>query len=804
MVSLNGLRDQAKRTETDFVDRLERLRIEILNTVRPQPVKPAGSTKRSEASTTSRLQAFGIDLLDAAKKKDSTTRDVAEQSNLFLLLNKFIEEGKEIATSQQILESLYFKELRERRSNIKNSHANTYHWIFERDGLHEDVKLMEWLDTGSGAYWIAGKAGSGKSTLMKLLCKDERTHEALKRWAGREHTLITASHFFWSGGNQLQKSQIGLLRSLMYQILQQYPPLIEIVCPELWLDDRLSFPSKFRQDEEELSTMFHRLSQQTARAVKICIFVDGLDEYRGDHREIISILQRAGASPTIKLCLSSRPWNVFQNAFGSNPSRMMLQYHTTDDIQNYVRDILYGDEQFTKLGQTDSRAEDLIDQVVGKANGVFLWVFLVVRSLLSGLTDENDITELQLRVRDLPEDLEDYFKLMLSTIEPFYRAQTAHIFLVSIQATRPQSIVAYSFLEDVIKDPEFALGKIQPLTDDLLSSMYRKQRAYLNARCKDLLEITTVRDDVPYSNYKVDFLHRTVRDFLTTSDIYDGFKSNAAKEFDARRSLLRMHLAQFKALGHEVSRVSSSYMVPLAMEFLYDAYDIEVYHNAAETAHVDEFERITSEAYPGFPSRLQHEGIYSSNIYSDTNPSFLSIAIDARLHKYVDHKLQEKPRILFEKRDQPLLGRALERSTWAEQWLTTSESYFDVEMARLLLQRGANPNEKVHARQDITVWNAFLLKCPKNLRASEKREHDHEYKKRIYKIAEMFVEYGADINLISRVFGSKFEGIEALNASASVILRASLEPADWVKMEALMAERRQPLVEKCKGWLGLK
>lgn len=47
----------------------------------------------------------------------------------------------------------------------------------------------------------------------------------------------------------------------------------------------------------------------------LAIFVDGLDEYHGNHQELVAYLQQLQKAPCIKLCVSSRAWNVFADAF---------------------------------------------------------------------------------------------------------------------------------------------------------------------------------------------------------------------------------------------------------------------------------------------------------------------------------------------------------------------------------------------------------------------------------------------------------------------------------------------------------
>ena len=293
-VTLKELRAQTERIEKTSMKGLEKLKNEILDTlgtVGPAALsnQVAEKSKRAEPGNSNRLHGLRAELLNAAKKSMAATRDDKVQTRLYMLLNAFIGEGRELATTLQILESLYFRELREREFNVKKSHASTYHWIFAKDGPFKQLKFMDWLEKGSNIYWITGKAGSGKSTLMKLISNHPRVCDALQTWADKE-TSIVASHFFWNGGIPMQKSQTGLLRSLLYQILRQYPALIRIACPDQWHADEPTHLFRNGWSDEELSMAFKRLSEQRSLSVKICIFVDGLDEYHGEHRDVISIL----------------------------------------------------------------------------------------------------------------------------------------------------------------------------------------------------------------------------------------------------------------------------------------------------------------------------------------------------------------------------------------------------------------------------------------------------------------------------------------------------------------------------------
>ena len=61
----------------------------------------------------------------------------------------------------------------------------------------------------------------------------------------------------------------------------------------------------------ELSLIIDRLSSKSLASegyqIRFCFFIDGLNDYDGDHRDIIELLRRMSACSDIKICASSRP-----------------------------------------------------------------------------------------------------------------------------------------------------------------------------------------------------------------------------------------------------------------------------------------------------------------------------------------------------------------------------------------------------------------------------------------------------------------------------------------------------------------
>ncbi|KAF3806058.1 hypothetical protein GCG54_00004384 [Colletotrichum gloeosporioides] len=457
-----------------------------------------------------------------------------------------------------ILDSLYYSQLEDREWAIHEAHGKTFEWIFEADSADDDVKknsvnFIEWLKHGDGVFWVTGKAGSGKSTLMKFLTHHHETKRLVQKWAGNADLLL-AQHYFWSPGTAMQKSQQGLLRGLLRQVFKQRTSLIGEVIPDRWNSPYINMFDPWRRSE--LVKALEKLGTMAQAEWRICFFIDGLDEYSGDQFELANDILRMGRSPNIKICASSRPWNEFTDAFEHSEWKLYLHDLTRDDIHMFVKDNLRDSDKFKRLQQSDGvAAEKLSLEITDRAQGVFLWVFLVVRSLLHGLMNEDDIQDLRKRLRALPTDLKETFSQMLNNIDEFYRKRTARLFLTLAHAATSFPVLAFHFMDfgdkALSKEP-LPFLRYWPDVDknaELLQAMDRKKRQLIG-QCKDLIFITPVPNAPDLFNERVGFLHRTVVDFIQTRDIRAQLE-DAAEDFSPDKVLLDANVGQLRSLIHQ-------------------------------------------------------------------------------------------------------------------------------------------------------------------------------------------------------------------------------------------------------------
>ncbi|KAI9147598.1 hypothetical protein HJFPF1_12627 [Paramyrothecium foliicola] len=463
--------------------------------------------------------------------------------------------------AENILRSLHYTQISERRSDIKVAHRQTFSWSLSE----EKTSLGTWLREEKGIFWIKGKAGSGKSTLMKYLMGDQepRTRMLLEEWAqGQE--LLMASHFFWGPGTKLQCDINGLFRALLFQILLQYPQLIHEVCPKRAAKGTFQYLESWTT--EELHTCFTHLSGLPRLPAKICLFIDGLDEFHGDLNDLVSLIQALACSDSIKICVASRPWVQFHEAFGQIKWQLRVENLTGEDIRTYVQDNLCGNKRFVDLqrNMTD-KADFLKHEIANRADGVFLWVYLVTRNLLRGLTNADGISTLIERLDQFPLDLEEYFMAMLMSIEDIYYTETSALLrMLQYSPTsqlRIEVVWAYRHVWKIVEEFKQSWQGLPAqssvtLDDAGFQVFFERiagiiryepllkttdQLTYIASSCKDLIHVSP-SDERGLDSQKVGFLHRSVADFLSLPRASAVLNDRLAKDFDVRIALCEAYL----------------------------------------------------------------------------------------------------------------------------------------------------------------------------------------------------------------------------------------------------------------------
>ena len=424
---------------------------------------------------------------------------------------------------------------------------------------------------------------------------------------------------------------------------------------------------------------------------------------------------------------------------------------TKEDIILYVHDVLEENEAFRNLKRQEGVAcASLVDEVVEKAKGIFLWVFLVVRSLTSGLRNADRIMDLQRRLRRFPSDLEGYYLHMLNNIDDNYQYQTAQTLLLALQAPEPLSLMTYAMVNELEIDPFYALDlRIQQMSSADIACKHSNMKLRINARCMDLLEVKPVRRkprasrgrrDLAYDSdtslpsfyqYQVDFLHRTVRDFLHLKEIHEWVLENVSCDFDVDQSLCAAFLAQVKTVSVQNVNLQNDRQLSLLVDgMMHHARQIESRTKTSPIQLLKSFYGVVRHHYwasepfsdvligePSHRSSLIHQEISNGSVLTSLKllcyaPVAFSVQQDLQLH--VGNKMDDRRGDLSLYRDDTQLLRS---ALYPYQRSTASETHpHNYNMLRLLISKGVKPHcmeldVEVRERVCRDVYGSWLKKA---------------------------------------------------------------------------------------------
>jgi hypothetical protein len=656
----------------------------------------------------------------------------------------------------------------DRQDRIVEAHKETFRWIFDSPKKSTPwPSFTEWLQSGSGLYWITGKAGSGKSTLMKYIYTHARTSNLLQDWCGN-FPLVVAAFYFWNSGVDMQMSEMGLLQAILHQLLVSHRELIPRLFPERWEAYSLFSDDPHPWTRSELRRAFSLLAEEDTTATKFCFFIDGLDEFGGDHSELNNLFRTVASSSHIKICVSSRPWNVFEDAFGDK-SFLMLQDLTYDDIKLFVNSNFKENAGFAELESREPiYAASLKDRVSKKAEGVFLWVLLVVKSLLAGLVNGDRVSDLERRLDLLPPDLGDLYYKMLQSLDHFYYAHASQLFQLTRAASSPLSLLTLSFADE---EPEYVFKcKVRSLSDDEKFARSDLMRRRLNSRCKGLLEIPRGKSDsnrittqivnqnsiafaeddrhvksrkISIADSTVQYLHRTVKDFLEQPRVWKALLRVSPPGYNPRLSICRAFVTRLKYMDPETLNQHTFWRaIKMCIEYARVDKDPtgefvlllkELDNAASKLVMVPCHDGSSFLSYysrgprpiTGDQSLHPHWTSTFSGYEVNKGLSFLSLAVRLNLQYYVREVVKDSCLVV---QDSGLWSLLRDAITYDSSFVSffDMKTFPNISMVKLLLDKGGDPNWVRTPGNGPTVFEHLLEQATIASGASETLEYANQ------------------------------------------------------------------------------
>jgi len=437
----------------------------------------------------------------------------------------------------KVSESLFFREILVRYDNIEDNISDTFDWVLKHVSNEQPTwdSFTDWFDSDKNVYWISGKPGSGKSTLMKYLF-DHVQHTNDQDGAPR----VVLSFWFWEAAhNELQRNLQGCLRSLLWQILQ-----IEGVGYSV--AQTITEHAKFTWTRKRLlNALEETLGLLQQRNISTCIFLDGLDESGHDAGPLIDFVRSIAKQFTrTKLCISSRPEQIFNLALSHYP-KLRMQDLNRPDIDVIIRKTFLEAEEITYLREKEpSATQDLSRDIGYKAQGILLWVRLVINDLLRGVRNFDTISELQHRLGRMPEELDGLYDFMLrrNSVDLKDYRKDATFFCQLVSHREMSMIEFYLAVTDDIRtsylrfddgwetlhtkiDCDHLATRVSVCTGGFLevrsTRIFKRVMKSRSASLSALLDV--------WESTTVDFIHRTARSYFWNTTIGVGLVSKPVK-----------------------------------------------------------------------------------------------------------------------------------------------------------------------------------------------------------------------------------------------------------------------------------
>ena len=391
----------------------------------------------------------------------------------------------------ECLKSLHFPGMDKRGHDIKDAATGTCTWLLN----HKDYR--NWLAQPQALLCVLGKPGAGKSTLVRHALRE----------ASRSNDVV-ASFFFFGRGIDLQKSSYGLVRSLLYQLLDHFPEMLSKLSTlyKTKRDTEQKSESYSIWHERELREFLERWIPTASKDRPIRIYVDALDEAGEDTAiELVKYFKRLTSRPSptgagLRICVSCRHYPVLAP---KDALTICVEGTNHRDIATYVGQSLK--DHFLDADKADKA--QLQQEIIERASCVFQWAVLIIPMVIKLDEDGDGVEDARDKIRGIPSELSDLYEHILSEITD--QEKSLQLMQWVCFALRPLSLeeLRHGMMMDITNNfrslKEYQSSKGFAKTDE-------QMRKKVNSLSGGLAETVEYQD-----RQTVRFIHQSVKDYLT-------------------------------------------------------------------------------------------------------------------------------------------------------------------------------------------------------------------------------------------------------------------------------------------------
>lgn len=384
------------------------------------------------------------------------------------------------------------------RKNIPARGTGTCAWFLEQDNY------KNWLTgTDSIALWVSGDIGCGKTILSSFIVDELGSVEF------RSRVPSTVCYFFCNTINDRESTAEGILQGILHQIFTAHPFLLQKHALPYYKE----MGSRMFLSFGTLCDIFERISFDKSAGDLFCI-IDGVDECeKSSRRQLIRLFNRIletkrtleSNDTFLKILMMGRPEETIQSAFQG------LKYTSTIKLENCVSQITKDiaavvHTEVGKLNHMWSDRGEFESTLVGRANGSFLWVSLVLGILRE--TPETFEEHLEAQLAALPATLEGIYGSILEEIPSRRRKMANRILTFLVSSARPLLLWEIAVALAVEPDDQQITAVIRRVPPDIKTT--------LQLHCGPLLKIV---------GETVHLVHQSARAFLQNRASFESLQS---------------------------------------------------------------------------------------------------------------------------------------------------------------------------------------------------------------------------------------------------------------------------------------
>ena len=268
-------------------------------------------------------------------------------------------------------------------------------WILRKQSFRNWV---DGSDMDPHIFWLTGRPAMGKSTLASFVID----------WIKYAFLDTSCQYHFFLSDHQAKRTVAYFLRVIAFQLAQSH----EVIQEALF---RLNDDTNVTFGQQNSAIIWERVFEGIIFRIpldgNLFWILDALDEADAA-ASLCNMFFKVRSVNRIKLFITSRRTKDLTNILNGQREQIIHERLTSTDTSQDIRAYVTSTVR-ENLPRDEDTQDEVIEQILTKANGSFLWVKLTLDTIRDSWHTREDIRKAMLKV---PEGMEPLYDRMLSTI----------------------------------------------------------------------------------------------------------------------------------------------------------------------------------------------------------------------------------------------------------------------------------------------------------------------------------------------------------------------------------------------------